>query len=199
MTSRSARSIRRCARKLRDWLRRLHDELHVTSIFVTHDQEEAFEVSDRVVVLNAGKIEQEGTPLDVFEHPKNEFVMDFLGNVNKLPVRVEGGKALLGENGHRRTARETVRRKRERPRRRLHPPARTPTSRAPPTEATAAREDRPHQPRRLCGEGAPLAEDFGLMINVDITPDRYRLLALKQNEAVYVTPKSARIFEDYVI
>ena len=83
--------------ELRIWLRRFHDELHVTSIFVTHDQEEAFEVADRVVVMNKGKIEQDGTPIEVFEHPATAFVMDFLGNVNKLPVRVEGGRALLGE------------------------------------------------------------------------------------------------------
>lgn len=81
--------------ELRQWLRRLHQELHVTSVFVTHDQEEAFEVADRVVVMNGGRIEQEGTPADVFEHPANEFVMDFLGNVNVLPARVSGGKAVV--------------------------------------------------------------------------------------------------------
>src|SRR5947209_4962125 len=85
--------------ELRHWLRRFHDEFHVTSIFVTHDQEEAFEVADKVVVMNKGRIEQAGTPIEVFEHPANAFVMDFLGNVNKLPVRVEGGRALLGETG----------------------------------------------------------------------------------------------------
>src|SRR5262249_4228683 len=68
--------------ELRQWLRRLHDEIHMTSIFVTHDQEEAFSVADRVVVMNRGRIEQEGTPAEVFEHPVNGFVMDFLGNVN---------------------------------------------------------------------------------------------------------------------
>jgi len=68
--------------ELRQWLRKLHDELHVTSVFVTHDQEEAFEVADRVVVMNRGRIEQAGTPEEIFEHPANPFVMDFLGNVN---------------------------------------------------------------------------------------------------------------------
>ena len=57
--------------ELRHWLRRLHDEIHVTSVFVTHDQEEAFEVADRVVVMNHGQIEQVGTPQEVFEHPAN--------------------------------------------------------------------------------------------------------------------------------
>jgi sulfate transport system ATP-binding protein len=71
--------------KLRQWLRRLHDEIHVTSVFVTHDQEEAFEVADRVVVMNGGNVEQVGTPAEVFEQPANAFVMEFLGNVNRFP------------------------------------------------------------------------------------------------------------------
>src|SRR5581483_5360943 len=82
--------------ELRGWLRRLHEEIHVTSIFVTHDQEEAFEVSDRVVVMNHGKIEQVGSPEDVFEHPASPFVMDFLGNVNVFHGRVQGGLAHVG-------------------------------------------------------------------------------------------------------
>src|SRR6202041_1472591 len=82
--------------ELRVWLRKLHDELHVTSIFVTHDQEEAFEVADQVVVMNRGRIEQLGTPEEVFEHPANAFVMDFLGNVNVFHGRVQGGVAQLG-------------------------------------------------------------------------------------------------------
>ena len=82
--------------ELRRWLRRLHDEIHVTSIFVTHDQEEAMEVADQVVVMNHGRIEQVGAPDDVFHRPANEFVMDFLGNVNLFHGRVEHGKAVLG-------------------------------------------------------------------------------------------------------
>lgn len=82
--------------ELRQWLRRLHDELHVTSLFVTHDQEEAFEVADRVVIMNRGRIEQVGSPNDVFEQPANDFVMDFLGNVNVFHSRIQDGKALLG-------------------------------------------------------------------------------------------------------
>ncbi|MFM8409652.1 MAG: sulfate/molybdate ABC transporter ATP-binding protein, partial [Alphaproteobacteria bacterium] len=82
--------------ELRSWLRRLHEEIHVTSIFVTHDQEEAFEVADRVVVMNKGRIEQIGSPQDVFEHPATPFVMDFLGNVNVFHGRVEAGRAHVG-------------------------------------------------------------------------------------------------------
>ena len=67
---------------LRRWLRRLHDEMHVTSVFVTHDQEEAMEVADRVVVMNEGRIEQVGTPDQVYDHPATPFVLQFLGDVN---------------------------------------------------------------------------------------------------------------------
>ncbi|MFA9478039.1 sulfate/molybdate ABC transporter ATP-binding protein [Phycisphaerales bacterium AB-hyl4] len=78
-------------KELRAWLRRLHDELHVTSVFVTHDQDEALEVADRVVVMHQGKIEQVGTPDDVFHHPATEFVMHFLGDVNAFHGSVGGG------------------------------------------------------------------------------------------------------------
>ena len=79
--------------ELRQWLRRLHDEIGMTSVFVTHDQEEAFELADKVVVMNHGKIEQQGSPDDVFDHPATPFVMDFLGNVNVYHGRVENGRA----------------------------------------------------------------------------------------------------------
>jgi sulfate transport system ATP-binding protein len=82
--------------ELRQWLRRLHDELHVTSVFVTHDQEEAFEVADRVAVLRGGRIEQVGSPQHVFDHPANPFIMDFLGNVNVFHGRAQNGRAVLG-------------------------------------------------------------------------------------------------------
>ena len=71
-------------KELRRWLRRLHDELNVASVFVTHDQEEALEVADRVVLMNAGKIEQVGTPREVWEGPATPFVYGFLGDVNQL-------------------------------------------------------------------------------------------------------------------
>ncbi len=71
-------------KELRAWLRRLHDDVHVTTIFVTHDQEEAMEVAEQIVVLNQGHIEQEGTPRELYEQPANEFVMSFVGPVNQL-------------------------------------------------------------------------------------------------------------------
>lgn len=84
-------------KELRRWLRRLHDELHITSIFVTHDQEEAMEVADRVVVLNKGQIEQIGTPEAVYNHPASPFVYDFIGQVNLFHSRVHEGWAHIGE------------------------------------------------------------------------------------------------------
>lgn len=84
-------------KELRRWLRRLHDELHITSVFVTHDQEEALEVADRVVVLNTGKIEQVGTPAEVYHKPATPFVVEFLGQTSKLSARIENGEAnILG-------------------------------------------------------------------------------------------------------
>jgi sulfate transport system ATP-binding protein len=82
--------------ELRRWLRRLHDELHFTSIFVTHDQQEAIEVADTVVVLNRGRIEQSGIPSEVYDLPTSAFVHRFLGQVNELPVQVRNGRAYLG-------------------------------------------------------------------------------------------------------
>jgi sulfate/thiosulfate transport system ATP-binding protein len=82
--------------ELRQWLRRLHEEIHVTSIFVTHDQEEAFEVADRVVVTNEGRIEQVGTPEEVYERPATPFVCSFLGDVNLFRGRVDHGRARIG-------------------------------------------------------------------------------------------------------
>jgi sulfate/thiosulfate transport system ATP-binding protein len=76
---------------LRRWLRRLHDEVHLTSVFVTHDQEEAMEVADRVVVMNQGRIEQVGTPDEVYDHPANPFVLQFVGDVNLFHGRGEVG------------------------------------------------------------------------------------------------------------
>jgi sulfate transport system ATP-binding protein len=77
---------------LRRWLRNLHDELKMTSVFVTHDQDEAFEVADRVVIMNKGRVEQIGSPEDIFHHPANGFVMHFLGNVNIFHSRLEHGQ-----------------------------------------------------------------------------------------------------------
>ncbi|HSC80711.1 MAG TPA: sulfate ABC transporter ATP-binding protein [Chitinolyticbacter sp.] len=83
-------------KELRRWLRRLHDEMHITSVFVTHDQEEALEVADRVVVMNKGRIEQSGTPAEVYDAPATPFVYQFLGDVNLFHSRVHEGWAEVG-------------------------------------------------------------------------------------------------------
>jgi sulfate transport system ATP-binding protein len=83
--------------ELRRWLRRLHDDIGITSVFVTHDQEEALELADYVVVMHEGHIEQIGTPEEVYEHPATPFVYRFLGNVNLFHGRMEGGAIHVGE------------------------------------------------------------------------------------------------------
>ncbi|MET0209373.1 MAG: sulfate ABC transporter ATP-binding protein [Burkholderiaceae bacterium] len=84
-------------KELRRWLRRLHDELHITSIFVTHDQEEALEVADRVVLMDHGRVEQVGSPTEVYERPATPFVYGFLGAVNRFEGHAEGGVLRIGE------------------------------------------------------------------------------------------------------
>ncbi|MDZ4724806.1 MAG: sulfate/molybdate ABC transporter ATP-binding protein [Leptospira sp.] len=83
-------------KELRTWLRRLHDEIHITSVFVTHDQEEALEVSDSIVILRSGKVEQIGSPDEVYNKPKTPFVFHFLGDVNLFHGRIQEGKAIVG-------------------------------------------------------------------------------------------------------
>ena len=85
--------------ELRRWLRCLHDEIHVTSVFVTHDQEEALEVSDSIVILNKGSIEQQGSPETVYEHPASPFVYGFLGNVNLFHARLDKGQLNFASQG----------------------------------------------------------------------------------------------------
>ncbi|HEY6604918.1 MAG TPA: TOBE-like domain-containing protein [Gaiellaceae bacterium] len=92
----------RVRKELRIWLRRLHDETHTTTVIVTHDQEEAMEVAERVVVMNAGRIEQVAAPRDLYDHPANEFVMSFVGPVNRVGdafIRPHDVELLLEPNG----------------------------------------------------------------------------------------------------
>ena len=81
---------------LRQWLRRLHDEVNVTSLFVTHDQQEALAVADRVLVINQGRVEQAGTPAEILERPATEFVARFVGEANVLDAQVRDGRAVVG-------------------------------------------------------------------------------------------------------
>lgn len=84
-------------KELRRWLRKLHEEIHITTLFVTHDQEEALELADRVAILREGRIEQIGTPEDIYDHPASPFVCDFLGNVNLFSGRVHEGVVMIGD------------------------------------------------------------------------------------------------------
>ena len=84
-------------KELRRWLRQLHDEIHLTTLFLTHDQQEALEVSDRVAILRAGRIEQIGTPEEIYDHPASPFVYDFLGNVNLFHGRLQDGSVVIGD------------------------------------------------------------------------------------------------------
>jgi sulfate/thiosulfate transport system ATP-binding protein len=184
--------------ELRHWLRRFHDEFHVTSIFVTHDQEEAFEVADKIVVMNLGKIEQSGTPTEVFEQPTNPFVIDFLGNVNKFPVRLRDGRALIGDvempltripiNGDSDEAHVYVR------------PHELDLERSPRTSNGLAAKVIHINPAGSVVKVRLMAESFGLMVSVDISPERYKQLQIKAGDHVYVSPKRVRMFvDDYMI
>ncbi len=181
---------------LRNWLRRLHDTLRMTTVLVTHDQEEALAVSDRVVVMNQARIEQVGTPEGVFHNPASEFVMDFLGEVNVFPGRIEHGCAVLGGM--------TV----EVPGLARH------------TNGSANVYVRPHEldvrrdpggapclPARIvrvnpAGSYAKITLTVGSDrdIQVDLPFERFRQLNLHPGETVYVSPTKVRVFgADYVI
>lgn len=186
--------------ELRTWLRKFHDEYHVTSIFVTHDQEEAFEVADRVVVMNRGKVEQHGTPIEVFEHPATAFVMDFLGNVNKLPVRVEGGRALLGETGQVEVPAKLFGTTEDGRIDAYIRPHELDISRSPDSGNCLHAKVIHINPAGSIVKVRLMAEDFGLMINVDLTPEHFRHLTLRVGDGVFVTPKGGKVFEpDYTI
>jgi sulfate transport system ATP-binding protein len=184
--------------ELRSWLRRLHDEIHMTSVFVTHDQEEAFEVADRVVVMNRGRVEQAGTPEEVFEHPANPFVMDFLGNVNVFHGRVQNGRAQLGsmevdcpEYPHQEARPATL----------YVRPHELDIEHSPNGAASSlkARVERLN-PAGSVAKVFLLSADFGLGLHVELSPERYGELALKTGDTVYVSPRKVRVFvPEYVI
>jgi sulfate transport system ATP-binding protein len=166
---------------LRRWLRSLHDKMPVTSVLVTHDQEEALEVADRIVVMRAGKVEQAGTPEEVFHHPKTAFVMDFLGNVNLFHARLEGD----------------------------HPSGATTQVRARPHDLEVSRHAGAGASVRgsviriqTAGPSTRIevATDRGESIIVEMAHDRFKSSGITAGETVFVRVKDARIFvEDYSI
>src|SRR5262249_19448278 len=162
--------------ELRQWLRQLHDELHMTSVFVTHDQEEAFEVADRVVIMNRGRIEQVGTPEDVFDKPASPFGMDFLGTVTVFEGVVQGGRARLGnlEVAYPDYPHDESR-------------AATAFIRSHELEIVRKRNGRPSleakvthiNPARPVVKVRVYAENFGVVLAVDVTWERYSELPLQ--------------------
>jgi sulfate transport system ATP-binding protein len=177
--------------ELRQWLRRLHDDIGMTSVFVTHDQEEAFEVADRVVVMNHGRIEQVGTPREVFDHPANAFVMDFLGHVNVFLGRVRHGWAHVGgatldypdyPHGEERSAALYVR----------------------PHELDVDHLPRgPHSLRARLLHANPAgavarlqlrALDSGAEVQAEVPRERFDALRLAAGDTVYVSPRRVRVF-----
>jgi sulfate transport system ATP-binding protein len=157
----------RVRQELRRWLRRLHDEVHVTSVFVTHDQEEALEVADRVVVMNHGRVEQIGTPEDVYDRPATPFVFEFLGHVNRLPTD-NGGEAFTRPHEFR-------------------------VEREPGAAAWPAR----FVHGTAIGPVARLEfalEPSAQTVNVELPRDHYRELALRAGDIAYLTPTRQHAF-----
>lgn len=169
---------------LRRWLRRLHDTIHLTSVFVTHDQEEALELADRVVIMSNGRIEQQGTPEEVMEHPATAFVMNFLGTVNIFHGRVENGRGVFGG-----------------------------LALAAEGDGPAAAYARPHDfdVSRTASDNAlraavtqinsfgavvrlELTARDGAMIRVDLAREQFEHLALRSGEELYVKPRRLRVF-----
>ncbi len=178
-------------KELRDWLRRLHHEIHVTSVFVTHDQEEALELADRIVVMSNGRIEQVGSPEEVYHHPANAFVMQFLGQVNFFHGRIENGKVVLGSK-----EKDSV----------------VGYVRPHQFDITRHQIGKPSWPAHVVHVNAAgvqvrvelsLAEDQRL-IEVIVSQENFRELALCAGESVFVRPKEVKVFKedatsDYII
>jgi sulfate/thiosulfate transport system ATP-binding protein len=168
---------------LRAWLRRLHDEVHVTTVFVTHDQEEAMEVSDQVVVMNKGRIEQCGTPAEIYDHPATAFVMSFIGPVNVL----NSNSDIFQSNGFAATGSEIFLR-----------PQDVEIDRDSHRSSVSAKVE------RIIHLGwevqAELLLADGQNIVAHLTRDRFDELKLEANQQVFVKPKEAKSFPlDYSI
>jgi sulfate transport system ATP-binding protein len=181
-------------KELRRWLRRLHDEINLTSVFVTHDQEEALEVADRVVVVNHGRIEQVGTPDEVYDHPATPFVYQFLGNVNLFAGRVHNGVADIGGGRIETPEHEDV------------------------TDTAATAYVRPHDIEIASKPGIDTVEatlnhairigpvvrlelerkDDGTVVEVELSRERYDHLNVETGKVVYFKPRRARVFLDNV-
>jgi sulfate/thiosulfate transport system ATP-binding protein len=182
----------RVRQELRQWLRRLHDEIHLTSVFVTHDQDEALELADRVLVMNEGRIEQIGTPDEVFHHPRTEFVVKFLGQVNFFHGRLENGKvhfATLAWEAPEHAGTPTQ-------------PARV-FIRPHELDVDVTRNGHPALQAvvtRIHSAGPnvrlELTAESGERLCAELTQDRYRSLHISAGSTVYVTPRDVKVFAD---
>ncbi len=176
-------------KELRRWLRRLHDELHITSILVTHDQEEALEAADRIVVLNQGHIEQIGTPDEVYENPTTPFVYQFLGDVNVFHGRVSQDRpSHEGASEHEQEALGEHEVTFVRPH-----DLDLSLSRTTPTQIEAT-------VRFVITAGSRVrlelvSKDSAQTIAVELTRERYRELKLRQGDMVFVHPKQLHVFK----
>lgn len=183
-------------KELRGWLRRLHDELHITSVFVTHDVEEALEVADRVVVMNQGRIEQIGKPEEVYHDPTNPFVYHFLGNVNLFHCRVEEGKAYMGNTPvalpsyvkqDAKTAQIYIR------------PHLFEVERKPAAENSFKAVIKHTNPAGPIAK-LEVTSEWGDNINIEVPIGQYLAMELKKGEEVFVRPTEMKFFEgDYTI
>jgi sulfate/thiosulfate transport system ATP-binding protein len=165
--------------ELRHWLRQLHDKVHITSVFVTHDQEEALEVADVVAVMNEGHIEQVGSPEEVYNRPLTPFVYNFLGNVNIFHGRVDDGKAYIQET-------DTGNLAFVRPH--LLEIARQPNG------ANHFRATTTH-----INSAGPVVKvdaitEWGAPVHVEMSQERFQALRLAKNELVFVTPRDIAVF-----
>jgi sulfate/thiosulfate transport system ATP-binding protein len=171
--------------ELRQWLRQLHDDVKITSVFVTHDQEEALEVADRVAVMNAGKIEQIGTPDEVYNEPASSFVYNFLGRVNLFHGRVADGTTYIqdspGDQGGAGNQTVFVR----------------------PHLLEIVRE--PHGPNHFhattkhINAAGPFVKveaqtDWGAPVHVELSQERFRELALTKGESIFIYPRDLTVF-----
>ena len=165
--------------ELRRWLRQLHDDVGVTSVFVTHDQEEALEVADQVAVMNGGRIEQVGAPNEVYHRPASSFVYNFLGNVNLFHGRVDDGTAYIDETatGHlvfvRPHALEIGRQ---------------------PQGANYFRATTKHINAAGPVVKVEAVTEWGAPVHVEIAQERFRDLRLRNGEEVYITPRDLAVF-----
>ena len=170
--------------ELRRWLRQLHDEIHITSVFVTHDQEEALEVADRVAVMNEGRIEQVGIPDEVYHHPLTPFVYNFLGNVNLFHGRLDAETpaihdAATGDLVYARPHLLEIQRQ--------------------PNGGSEFRAIIKH-----INSAGPLVKiealsEWGAPVQVEMSQEKFRELQLRKEETVFIVPKELKVFQNKTV